>query len=75
MQSGRFARARTILEEAGDDRPERGWVLVIRSLSEPDAQVREALFLEALAIGRHFGDPDVEFEALGYLGCLLILTD
>jgi hypothetical protein len=32
-QSGWFARARTILEEAGDDRPERGWVLIIRSLS------------------------------------------
>ncbi len=75
VQSGWFARARTILEEAGGDRPERGLVLVIRSFSEPDAQVREALFREALAIGRRFGDPDVEFEALGYLGCLLVLTD
>ena len=26
VQSGWLARARTILEEAGEDRPERGWV-------------------------------------------------
>ena len=37
VQNGWLARARTILEEAGEDRPERGWVLIIRSISEPDA--------------------------------------
>jgi DNA-binding CsgD family transcriptional regulator len=68
VQSGWFARARTILEEAGDDRPERGWVLIIRSLSEPDPQLREAILRDAIAVGRRFGDPDIEFEALGYLG-------
>jgi hypothetical protein len=64
VQSGWFARAVTILEEAGEDRPERGWVLIIRAELEPDAQVREALLGEAIAVGRRFGDPDVEFEAL-----------
>jgi tetratricopeptide (TPR) repeat protein len=68
VQSGWFARARTILEEAGDDRPERGWVLIIRSLSEPDPQLREEILRDAIAVGRRFGDPDIEFEALGYLG-------
>jgi tetratricopeptide (TPR) repeat protein len=75
VQSGWFARARTILEEAGEDRREHGWVLTMRSFSEPDAQAREALLREAIALGRRFGDPNIEFEALAYLGCLLIMTD
>lgn len=29
VQSGWLARARTILEEAGEDRPEYGWLLII----------------------------------------------
>jgi DNA-binding NarL/FixJ family response regulator len=75
VQSGWFARARTILAEAGEDRPEHGWVLIIRSFSEPDAEVREALLREAIAIGRRFGEPDIEFEALGYLGGLFVMID
>jgi tetratricopeptide (TPR) repeat protein len=75
VESGWLARARTILEEAGEDGPERGWVLMIRTFSEPDAQAREALLLEAIAVGRRFGDPDVEFEALSLLGGLFLLTD
>jgi DNA-binding CsgD family transcriptional regulator len=74
VQSGWFARARTILEEAGTERPERGWVLLIRAYAEPDAQVREALLGEAIAVGRRFGDPDVEFEALSYLGGVYLMT-
>jgi DNA-binding NarL/FixJ family response regulator len=75
VQSGWFARARTMLEEAGEDRPEGGWVAIIKAYSEPDALVREALLDEAIEIGRRFGDPDIEFEALSYLGCVLVLTD
>jgi DNA-binding NarL/FixJ family response regulator len=73
VQSGWFARARTILAEAGEDRPEHGWVLIINAFSEPDAQVRESLLREAIAIGRRFGDPDIEFFALSYLGGLLVM--
>jgi DNA-binding NarL/FixJ family response regulator len=75
VQSGWFARARTILEEAGEDRPEHGWVQIIKAYSEPDAQVREALLRDAIAIGRRFRDPDIEFEALSYLGGVFVLTD
>ena len=57
-----------MLEEAGRDGPEHGWVLIIRAYSESDAGVREALLREAIAVGRRLGDPDVEFEALAYLG-------
>jgi DNA-binding CsgD family transcriptional regulator len=61
VRSGWLARARTILEEAGEDRPEHGWVLIIKAFSQPDAQVREELLREAIAVGRRFGDPDIEF--------------
>ena len=74
VQSGWFARAVTILEEAGEDRPERGWVLTIRAYPEPDAQAREALLGDAIAVGRRFGDPDVEFGALSYLGGVYLMT-
>jgi DNA-binding NarL/FixJ family response regulator len=75
VQSGWLARARTILEEAGEDGPEHGWVVIIKAFSEPDAQVRETLLREAIAIGRRLGDPDIEFEALSYLGGLFVMTD
>ena len=75
VRSGWLARARTILEEAGEDRPEHGWVLIIRSISEPDPEVQEAALRDAIAVGRRFGDPDIEFDALGYLGGLFLLTD
>jgi hypothetical protein len=40
VRSGWLARARTILAEAGQDRPEHGWVLILRSFVEPDAWSR-----------------------------------
>jgi DNA-binding NarL/FixJ family response regulator len=75
VRSGWLARALTLLEEAGDDGPERGWVQIIKAFSEPDAQVRESLLRRAIAIGRRFGDPDIEFLAMAYLGGLLVMTD
>jgi DNA-binding NarL/FixJ family response regulator len=77
VRNGWMARARTILEEAGEDRPEHGWVLIIRAFMEPDpdAQVRETLLREAIAVGRRFEVPDIEFMALAYLGGVLVMTD
>jgi DNA-binding CsgD family transcriptional regulator len=75
VQNGWVARACTMLEEAGEDGPEHGWVLISRALSRPDAQEREVLLREAVAVGRRFGDPDVEFEALSLLGGLFVMTD
>ena len=68
VRSGWLARARTLLEEAGQDGPEHGWVQIIRAFSEPDARVRESVLREAIAIGRRFGDPDIEFLAHGLPG-------
>ncbi|HWD42666.1 MAG TPA: LuxR C-terminal-related transcriptional regulator [Actinomycetota bacterium] len=75
VRSGWLARARSLLEEAGEDGPEHGWVLIIKAFSEQDAQLRESLLREAIAVGRRFRDPDIEFLGLGYLGGLFVLTD
>ena len=75
VQRGWWARARTILEEAGKDRPDYGWVLIINANSDLGASAREELLRQAIAIGRRFGDADIEFEALSYLGGLFVLTD
>jgi hypothetical protein len=74
VQRGWFGRACAILEEAGTDRPEYGWVLMIKVYAEPDARRREALLRQAITIGRRFADPDIEYLALAYLGGLLIMT-
>jgi DNA-binding CsgD family transcriptional regulator len=72
----RLARARPGRPGGGRwERAERGWLLLTKAFTEPDAQVREALLREAVAVGRRLGDPDIEFEALSYLGGVLVMTD
>ncbi len=75
VESGWLARARRIFEEAGEDTPEAGWVLIVDSFAEQDMQIRESMLREASTIGRRFGDPAVEFDALAYLGGVLLLTN
>jgi DNA-binding NarL/FixJ family response regulator len=74
VQNGWLARALRILAEAGEDAPEHGWVLIIRSYAEPDAAAREAMFREAIAIGRRFADPNIEIESLASLAALYLMT-
>jgi hypothetical protein len=54
VYNGWLARARRILEEVGDDSAAHGWVLIIKSYTEPDATVRQELCREAIAVGRRF---------------------
>jgi DNA-binding NarL/FixJ family response regulator len=75
VRSGWLARARTLLAEAGTDRPEHGWVLTLSAFVEPDTAVRESLLQEAIEIGRRHGDPDIEFMALAFLGGVYVMTD
>jgi len=74
VHNGWLARALRILAEVGEDAPEHGWVLIIKSYTEPDAAAREAMFREAMAIGRRFADPNVEIESLASLAALYLLT-
>ncbi len=74
VQNGWFARAVTMLADAGADTPEHGWALIIKSYTETDAAVRESLLCEAVAVGRRCGDPNIEIEALACLGGLYLMT-
>ena len=74
VQNGWLARALRSLKEAGEDAPEHGWVLIIKSYTEPDAAIREALFRDAIAVGRRFADPNIELESLSSLGGLYLMT-
>ena len=38
-------------------------------------RVRESVLREAIAIGRRFGDPDIEFLGMAYLGSLYVMID
>jgi tetratricopeptide (TPR) repeat protein len=73
VHNGWLARARRILEEVAEDGPERGWVLIIKSYTEPDAEKRQDLCHQAIAIGRRFADPNIEMDALATLGALHLM--
>lgn len=69
---GWMARARTLLEEAGEDSAEHGWVLVMQASPDGDPALQEGFCREAWALGRRHGDADLEFEAEGYVGLMLV---
>ena len=48
---------------------------MIRAFADSDAQERESLSREAIAIGRRVGDPDIEFMAVAYLGGVYLMVD
>jgi DNA-binding NarL/FixJ family response regulator len=54
VRSGWFARAQAILEEAGEGRPEHGWVLIIKAWVEPDAEALKELAIMDLILCRFF---------------------
>ncbi len=64
---GWMARAEGIL--AGlDECPAHGWLTLDRAPLTQDLSERERLATAALAIGRRFGDAELEFDALALLG-------
>jgi len=73
--NGWLARARALLETAGEDSAERGWLEVLQGAIEEVSERREAAFRAGLDIGRHFGDMDLVCEALGWLGIECVRTD
>jgi DNA-binding CsgD family transcriptional regulator len=74
VTSGWLARARTLL--AGDaECPEAGWVSLNVGMFEGDRVQKEMLFREALELARRFGDSDLEFVTLAYLGASLVHAD
>lgn len=74
VRSGWLGRARTLLEAAGEESAEYGWVLMLEAENEADPARKEHLFEEAGALARRHGDHDLEFEALGWLGLQRAIT-
>ena len=72
VASGWIGRARTLLEDAGDDSAEHGWVLMMQAVPDGDPASQEAFCREAWALGRRHGDVDLEFEAQGWVGLMLV---
>ena len=68
VRAGWIARARTLLADEHGEGPARGWVLVLDAQTEPDSARKRQWYREARDLGRKFGDPALEIEALGWLG-------
>ena len=73
VMSGWLARATTLLGD-GESR-EGGWVALQRGMFEGDRARKEVFFRAALEIARRFGDADLEFNTLAYLGASLVHAD
>ena len=72
VASGWIGRARTLLEEAGDDSAEHGWVLMLQAAPDGDPVAQEAFCRQAWDLGRRHGDVALQFEAQGYVGLMLV---
>ena len=74
--AGWFARARRVLDDAGADCVERGYLLVphaLQQLASGDHSAAHATFEQAVATARRFGDRDLEILARHGQGRSLIL--
>ncbi len=74
VMSGWIARATTLLADAGDTL-ETGWIELNRGMFEPDRRRKEELLRDAIGTARRFGDADLEFGGIAYLGASLVMED
>jgi DNA-binding CsgD family transcriptional regulator len=74
VAGGWLARADALLDDAGEEGVERGWVELTHATREPYGESRVGRLATALDIGRRAGDPDLRFAALARLGETLVLT-
>ena len=73
VMNGWMARAQTLL--AGTESVEAGWIALDLGMFEGDRSRKNELFREAVASARRFGDDDLQFVALAYLGASLVHAD
>jgi DNA-binding NarL/FixJ family response regulator len=74
VMGGWLARAQTLL--AGEtESPEAGWVSLNLGMFENDRTRKHDRFRDALLLARRFGDSDLEFLTLAYLGASLVQCD
>jgi DNA-binding NarL/FixJ family response regulator len=71
VSMGWLARAQTLLATTGET-SERGWVALNLGMFEPDRDIKNARFREALDLARSTRDTALEVSTLAYLGASLV---
>lgn len=71
---GWLARAQTLLSGAPAS-PETGWVALDLGMFEADRARKESFYRDALDVARRFGDHELEFVTLAYLGASFVHGD
>jgi hypothetical protein len=71
---GWVGRAVSLLEQAGVDSNEHGWVLLARAQSGEGLDVQQRTYEDAIATARRCQDGDLECEALASLGIMLAFS-
>lgn len=74
VAGGWISRAQTLLADSAES-SERGWVALNIGMFEGDRVRKDEHFREALDAARRFGDTDLEFVTLAYLGASLVHGD
>ena len=74
VSGGWMARAQSLLADAAES-AEGGWVALNIGMFEGDRVRKEERFREALDVARRFGDQELEFVTLAYLGASLVHAD
>lgn len=74
VAGGWLARAEELLEPAGEDSAEHGWVELARASREPHGDGREQRQRAALGLARRAADADLQFAALALLGETLVMV-
>jgi replication-associated recombination protein RarA len=64
----------SLLEQAGADSNEHGWVLVAQAQAGSDLEDQQRLYVSAIEAVRRCGDPDLECDALASLGIMLAFS-
>lgn len=74
VSGGWMARAQSLLAN-GTESVEGGWVALNIGMFEGDRVRKEEQFREALEVAHRFGDQELEFVTLAYLGASLVHDD
>ena len=74
VANGWMARARDLLEQAGDDTPERGWVLLADAMAGNDLHQQRDQYRTVIELARRYRDADLECETRSRLGAMLVLS-
>ena len=74
VYGGWIARAHSLLEQAGDDGNEHGWLLLSEAQGGSDLDEQERRYLAVIDMARRFRDVDLECEGLASLGIMLVFS-